>query len=377
MAGRFFFSVAAAVSVALCSCSGVIFDSIRDEVKLEDAQISGDVNSIVRFGDKIYIQNGNIWRKDAASESAHGWSRAGKPDAGADYLYVNALAADSTYIYAQMTLLNENNDDGEIQSKGSQIYYSSDGDKWEGPIKLTNAKGEEVSLFKSGYTRLLCTNAPQAAHRKAYLYFSDTSKDSSNPEKRVWSLNGASATKLEAATADNSTSPTAATLSCAWFKGSVYFSSGRAMTTDEGASDDATALYRSSGTKVCWTTDGSTWSEVDVAGSTIYSLSPTKDNLYLGTAKGVEHVLFKKDGSGNWTRALEGKTHDFSTNAASTLSSSYQIHAVLAMKPGSSEADNVIYGTATHTGSSSSTSATQKNVGLWAYIAARGSWNRE
>ena len=41
-------SILAAGSIFLMSCQDVIFEEIRKEVKLEDAQIAGDVRSIVR-----------------------------------------------------------------------------------------------------------------------------------------------------------------------------------------------------------------------------------------------------------------------------------------------------------------------------------------
>ena len=37
-----------ACAALFCSCSGVIFDTIRTEVKLTDAQVSGDVFCITR-----------------------------------------------------------------------------------------------------------------------------------------------------------------------------------------------------------------------------------------------------------------------------------------------------------------------------------------
>lgn len=147
------------------SCQEVIFDEIRKEVKLEDADISGDVRSIVRFGDYIYLQNGKIWRKTWSSESAHGWTEMSKPSSEADYQYVNRLAADSTYLYAQMTLLNEDSDEGEIVSGGCQLFYSSDGETWEGPIEFTNSEGETVTTFSSGTVPIFCTNAPKAENR--------------------------------------------------------------------------------------------------------------------------------------------------------------------------------------------------------------------
>ena len=43
------------------SCFDPIFSDIRNEVPLKEAQISGFINSIVRYKDDIYLQNGRIY----------------------------------------------------------------------------------------------------------------------------------------------------------------------------------------------------------------------------------------------------------------------------------------------------------------------------
>ncbi len=364
-----------------CSCSGVIFDDIREEVELEDAQISGDVNSIVRFGDYIFLQNGNIWKKKADSESAHGWTQVSKPSASADYTYVNRLAADSKYLYAQMTILNENSDDGEIQTKGSQLFYSEDGENWKGPIKFTNSDDKEIDTIDSGYGLLFCTNAVQKNNRKAYFHIQFGSST-----YKWYELNGETPSSTTVTSDENSPeNPTTtdyyAAHSCAYFNGNVYFWKN-ALATNETADAEATILYRANGSKVAWTTDGENWTEQDTSSGTIYSLSCTKNYLYLGTSKGIEHVEFNttksNDGKDVPDGTLNGKTtSDFGNNAKSTLSSYYEVRVVLAMKADAAESDSVIYGTTTFSGSPSSTSATQENVGLWSYIPSRGKWNRE
>lgn len=361
------------------SCDGVIFDSIRDEVELEDAQISGDVNSIVRFKDDIFVQNGNIWKKSATLESAHGWEKTGKPSADADYTYVNKLAADSTYLYAQMTLLDEDHDEGEIVTKGTRLFYSEDGNSWNGPIEFENSKGETISQFTSSYAILFCTNAVQSEHRKAYFRI----RDSTDESYAVYELNGESATKLETKSSDessgfdHSTTPVYNSKSCAYFGGKTYFSTGYAMATDETAEEEATTLYYSSSGSVFYSTDGENFTEVATGASSILSLACTKNYLYLGTSSGIEHSPFETDSDGKPTRVPKAQTDDFDTNADSTLSSYYEVRAVLVLSSDSVEKDSTIYGSASFSGSTSSTSATQDNVGLWAYYASRGSWNRE
>ena len=408
--------------LSLFSCQQVIFDEIRKEVKLESAQISGEINSIVRFGDYIYLQNGNIWKKSATSESAHSWSQASKPAPSADYQYVNRLAADSTYLYAQVTLFDEDTmDDGEIESQGCQLWYSSDGSTWEGPIAFTNSEGTEVTTATSGNVVLFCTNSPKAANRKAYARF----YDSTNTSYTVYELNGGTITALTTTASSDydsstdycSTTPAYNTVSCAYFNGEVYFSASKAMTTNEsisyektetdtdgtevtttvGEDKDATMLYyATSDDNIYFTADGTfedyesinttygtelSSNHVDVGCSTINSMSVTKDYLYLGTDDGIEHVPFltsTADGGDTVYSAVPyAGTADFSTNADSTLSSYYIVKCVLAMLNSEKESESVIYGTAVFSGSSSSTSATQDNCGLWAYVPSRGKWNRE
>ena len=401
------------------SCQEVIFDEIRKEVKLEDADISGDVRSIVRFGDYIYLQNGKIWRKTWSSESAHGWTEMSKPSSEADYQYVNRLAADSTYLYAQMTLLNEDSDEGEIVSGGCQLFYSSDGETWEGPIEFTNSEGETVTTFSSGTVPIFCTNAPKAENRYAYARF----YDSTDSSYTVYQLNGGSISALTTISSSSddsyktcSTTPAYNTTACAYFNDEVYFSSANSMTTNEsvsytrteidtdgtevettvGEDKDATMLYYSSSDNVYFTMDGTfedyeainsaygtslSANNVDCDCSTIYSMSVTKDYLYLGTGDGVEHAKFltytDSDGKSATSPVPEAGTSDFDSNADSTLSSYYEVYCVMAVSNSLSESESVIYGTTTFSGSSSSSSATQENCGLWAYIPSRGKWNRE
>lgn len=409
---------------SLFSCQEVIFDEIRKEVELEDADISGDVKSLVRFGDYIYLQNGNIWRKTWSSETAHGWEKTAKPSASADYLYINKLAADSTYLYAQMTLFDEDTmDDGEIESQGCQLFYSSDGETWEGPVEFTNSEGETVSTITSGCLSIFCTNAPKEANRKAYAKF----KDSTDSSYTVYQLNGGSASALTTISSSSdesykacSTTPAYDTKSCAYFNGEVYFSSAYSMTTDEsvsytkteidtdgtevettvGEDKDATMLFYADSDTVYFTMDG-TFSDyatinseygtslsannVDCDCSTIRSMTVTKDYLYLGTDDGIEHVQLTSytskstDSEGNSTTTIipSAGTSDFSTNADSTLSSYYEVRCVLAVSNSLPESEGVIYGTTIFSGSSSNSSATQENCGLWAYIPSRGKWNRE
>ncbi len=358
----------------LSSCQDSIFEEIRKEVELEDAQISGSVNSIVRFGSDLYLQNGNIWKKESASiDTAHNWNQITKPTSSADYNYVNKLAADSSYIYAQLSLVDEDEDEGENTPAGSEIYYSSDGESWEGPIVFTDSEGSEITNVTNGYAVLFCTNSPMESHRYAYVRF----YDSTDSSYTVYQLNGSSVTALSTisssdySSSDNgTTSPCYNTKACTYFNGQVYFTSGNAMETNENPSAEATYIYYTYSDNVYYSADGSTWNSVDLDCSTIYSLGLTADYLMAGTADGIEHTALT-DG------VPDSGTDSFDTNADSTLSSYYEIRCLLVVDSSLEEQGGTIYGTTEYSGSSSSTSATQENTGLWAYFASRDSWNRE
>lgn len=79
--------------LASCKNGLTIFDQIDQETKLEDAVITGSVNSIVKSGDKLYASDGNIYAKDV--NAVRGWRKIAGPGG-----IIIKLAADTTGIYA-------------------------------------------------------------------------------------------------------------------------------------------------------------------------------------------------------------------------------------------------------------------------------------
>ncbi|MBO7163525.1 MAG: hypothetical protein J6V63_03750 [Spirochaetaceae bacterium] len=79
--------------LASCKNGLTIFDQIDQETKLEDAVITGSVNSIVQSGDKLYASDGNIYSKDV--NAVRGWSKIAGPGGT-----IIKLAADSNGVYA-------------------------------------------------------------------------------------------------------------------------------------------------------------------------------------------------------------------------------------------------------------------------------------
>lgn len=340
----------AALAVCFTACNDVIFAEIRQETKLTKSQILGEVSSIVRYKSRIYVQNGNVWYKEA-SQNAQGWTPCLKP---AGVSYVNKLAADDKYIYAQTMTYVSDEDEGENIPTYRGLFYSEDGITW-------TAVQDYGAVIYSNYLtfNIFCTNAPKAENRKAYANINGT----------IYEL-GTSLT--EVTDPRDVTAGTAASIrSAAYFDGDTVFSSAHSIVTNETATTDATKIYFSLSGYIYYSSDLSTWSAVATDTSTIYAMAVTSDYILCGTEKGLAHIQLTSDG------VPTGVNPGFVTNASSTLSSYYQVFCVLAVNPSLSEYAGTLYASTTFDGSSSSTSATTNNVCLWAYYANRASWNRE
>ena len=119
------------LSIPFLSCKDglTIFEEIELETELEDAVITGTVNSVVKFNSKVYANDGNIYAKD---ESAiRGWREISGPGG-----IIIKLAADSTNLYAL--------------TEEKKLYKSSDGWTWTPETcKPTSGKGIKT-IFCNG-----------------------------------------------------------------------------------------------------------------------------------------------------------------------------------------------------------------------------------
>ena len=100
---------AATTSFFGCKNGLTMFEQIDQETKLEDAVITGVVNSLVKFNSKLYASDGNLYTKN--ENDVRGWSKIGSPIGT-----IIKLAADSTNLYA----LNED----------KVLYTSTNADSW-------------------------------------------------------------------------------------------------------------------------------------------------------------------------------------------------------------------------------------------------------
>lgn len=330
-----------ALCATLCSalfftgCQDPIFWNVRQEVKLEKAEILGDIFSIVRFGDRLFVANGNIYSKPKNADRHGAWSKMGSPGG-----HVLKVAADETYLYALSFTFEEDDSEGEMAVASKRLYYSSDGNTWN-PVSLSLGRGhDEVA-------HLFCTNAPQADHRSAYI----------NRNGTVYELNGASATSVSASSG---------TRSCV-YAGGVKFFNAEAACTNETDSAAATVIYYSSGSdlKRCGT-DGSS-GETTIANSprsTIYGIAVMKDSVFVTSAVGT--VLVSRD---------SGSEIQFE-NLQSTMSTLYESRACLAVDPSQNAHDTAVYAGLCVEGTGSN-SALFTHEGLWSYYPSRGKWNIE
>lgn len=334
------FLVLAAVFAAgvFSGCQDPIFWNIRQEVKLEEATIYGDIFSIVRFKDKLFIANGNIYSKDKNANSHGQWSKMNGP-AG----HVLTVAADSSYVYALSVTSRKNDSEGEMELDSRKLYYSSDGNSWK------EVSGITLSSSKSDVVKLLCTNSPKNANRYAYI----------RNKNNVYKLNGSSANS-------SAESGAGSALSCVYANGGVKFYNAEAACTDETEIIEASAIYYSSGSdlKRVKIIDSSETTVVNGIRSTVYGIAVMKDSVLVTTAGGTALV------------ARDSGTEIQFANLQSTLSTLYESRACLAVDPGVNALDAAVYAGLCVKGTGSN-SALFTHEGLWSYYANRGKWNIE
>ena len=351
------------------SCHGVIFDTIRDEVKLADAVISGDIQDIIRYKDDIYVSTGKISHRSvsltkdingktekecqAAKEvfvaAADKKSELKSFSSPSGYIY--SLAADSNNLYALSVIIEEDDDGYNVPTKRVLWCYTATEDGKEGSWKEIWSKSYDGSKDDKAF--LFCTNTLKESNRHAYFRY----------QSKIYELTGEEL---------GDTGMTSDINSCTVLGSTVHFSSAYAMTSNETSKDESTYIYRSSGDTVYYSTDGESWTSVDLNCDTILSLAITQDYLLAGTASGIVHTPLKADSNGK--NAIPSSSNaDFDTNADSTLSSYYEVPALLVLDPLQKEISATIFATCL----TSSTSASLNNVGLWSYFASEGEWNRE
>ena len=124
--------------LASCKNGLTIFDQIDQETELEDAVITGSVNSIVQSGDKLYASDGNIYSKDA--NDVRSWSKIAGPGGT-----IIKLAADANKVYA---LTGEYDLDTRTY-KNKKLFYLDAQNEWKSVV-TSNISGEIETIFDDG-----------------------------------------------------------------------------------------------------------------------------------------------------------------------------------------------------------------------------------
>lgn len=365
-----------ACAALFSSCHGVIFDTIRTEVKLTDAQISGDVYCITRHAgtdgsEYLYTSLGTIKRKDVTYNSTETelyggqWKAVNKPSG----LITGIISAGDSYLYLTSLLIETVEDDGENEPKSYSIYYSGDdGESWN-LVKLEDGTDIPTLAYTDSIIKVFGTNSPKPANRAAFLNYAGlTYKLEAGVAKYI----SADSTYVNLGTSSQSV---------ALLDGVYYFSDNYSMTSNETKTNDATCIYTGSSDSIKYLVsgaydadaDGYGWVSVDPDLGTIYTLSYAKDKILVGTSDGIKNVILKDTANG----IPSDSTGSFSSNAASALSSYYQVWQTLVLDPAQNLESTDLYASMDFEDSSSNTSATFQNVGMWAYYPDRGSWNRE
>ena len=223
-----------AISV-FTSCNGVVFDTIREEVKLSDAQIQGTVHSLIRVTDSsdskeyLYLSaNPVVWKKDideavknggtdstdyTTSEHGH-WSTTSRPGNN----YVRLAANHNGEIYSLSTIVKEVTDDGEMEPISRELKYLGTSDKdavWQTVTFDDKSITSEISLDSS----IFCTNTPKNENRYAFVRI----------DGKIYKLEGGKATLIEESSeynftsGDNSTSIYSSARGVSTFDGSIFY----------------------------------------------------------------------------------------------------------------------------------------------------------
>lgn len=355
---KFLFAAILSVSFfAFLSCQDVIFDEVRNEVKLDDANVSGSITSIVRYKDDIYTATGIIWHQSKEETSAK-WAKLDEIPDGIIY----QIAADNENLYA-CALTFEDDDDG-YNVPDQRTLYKYDGSTWTALFSVDYSSSYVFFVF--------CTNTPKATNRKAFFRYGSNAYELSSSLEETTSLESWTALTTEYAIANSG--EISSVKSATSLGGTVILSTYLSSTSNETEDDEATCVYTADGDDIYYSTDGSTWTDVDTNSDDILSIGFSQDYLLLGTDEGIQHVTITVTDS---VPVPGASTQDFDNNAASALSSYYEVPALIVVDPSQVEYNTPIFASVEFDGSSSSTSATLDNVGLWGYYPAKDEWNRQ
>lgn len=329
------------IAAGFTGCMNPIFHYIKEEVKLEEMKIHGDIYSFARIGEdsnaKIFVSNGKIYWKEASKEGHGGWTEFKKPEG-----QVYTIASDeSDNLYAVTFISSKYDSDGEMKVTEKRLYACSaaDGD-W---TQIDSISIGEDSL-KDVYA-LMGTNSFKKEHRKAFINIRGTGYKLENRSKTAYSeANGKK--------------------SCAYLDG-VKFYTGNAACSNK----DDTLIYYADGStlKATGTLNGESVTDEKIASgvrSTINGIAVCEGSVLINTNSGAALVNGTSGSEITWA------------NLTSTLSTLYEGRACIIVDPSKTYDKAICYAGLTVEGTGSN-SALFTHEGLWSYYPSRGKWNVE
>ncbi len=400
-----------------------VFYGIMHDVPPETATISGNITSIVRCtvnsDEYLFISSGDKLRYKTIDSSKHGeWSSENivLPFKAHHYNYyatstessghqgeqILRVLADESNIYLLTASFKQDNQYGVVMpekfslwTKSLDSLFNKDASDWENlvtgredyfPFKLDVYETETELDFA-----LFFTNTIKAEHRKAFLSVTKSDgtkyyelKGSAEPQDCTSTATGGNCLRVN--------SNTEKVNSAFYIGGELYFTDSHIVITDETASKNSTlALLAGIGTNNYSTSELFIYRSGDTeptkhttVGSTIASLALTANSLIIGKGSygssytsngGIERILVDSTDPDN--KIIDKETTPFDNNATYQFTTSYIVMTLLCVDPTLEEADSTLYASISYRGSSSSSAASFKDVGLWSYYPSRGNWNRE
>ena len=406
-----------ALSFVACGHEPVFYGIMHDVVP-EKATVSGNITTIVRATvnsqEYLFISGGASLAYKPLSSAQHGeWTSANiaLPFVHHHYNYfatdtegeghigeqIFRVIADQNYIYLLTSTLKQDNEYGLVIPETINMWacplssiFSGNAADW------TNIAANNTALFPSRFETseskfimdfdLFYTNTPNPAHRKAFLSVTDTAAGTYT----YYALAGAAnPVSQDCSNAIKVLTDSKKILSAFYVGDTLYFSDSPVVCTNETASANASlACLSGVNSSISATEDlylfkagDSAAAKFFTAGSPVASLAFTADSLLIGKGSysstytsngGIERILL--DAS---TGIPGNTTAEFENNATYQFTSSYILMALLCTDPTKKEAEAILYATISYRGSSTSSSASFTDVGLWSYYPARGNWNRE
>ena len=322
----------AIVWTVFTGCMDPIFKNIKQEVKLENPTMLGEVYSFARIGeDQIYFANGRIYHKNKNHQGHGGWIEFSKPEG-----HVLTIASDDNdWLYAVCVYYGKNDSDGEMKVTGIKLFAC---DTTASPTVWKELT--DVPLSAGQTCALMGTNSVTKSNRKAFI----------NTGAKGYALSNGTAEEYAEA---------AGKKSCASLNGTPKFHTGDAACSN----NDDTVVYYSNGSTVSM--EGAKTGDLTTnIRSTIHGIAVLKDSVFVTSAAGAALVDINT-----------GEEKEFS-NLQATLSTLYEGRACIVCDPNQNHKDSIIYAGITVKGTGSN-SALFTHEGLWSYYPSRGKWNIE